>query len=600
LLSAELERVVRERDAYKQRAEWFEAQLERIRYEQKTPREKVDHRQIQLVFEPFLADLLGPDVAPDEEGESEPDEKDPEKKKKRKVTKHGRRNLAASEMEHLPTQTIVLEPVPLPEGAVRAMSEVSWRLGFQKARWIRLKIIRPMFAIPPTQASVSEYTKASFFDTDGSLLATATDLPSASASPGTAEAVPAEAKKSEEKPTEEASRPIGTASAGLQEAFGKTDKPIQTFEDLARRTLLIAPMPTELIPRGLPSVDLLAHLLFSKFALHLPFHRLERHFTLQGMSLTRGTMCGWTSAAHEMAKLVVEAMENDARDNAHVILTDATGVLVQDNEKCRKGHFWVYVADRQHVIFRFSSIHSKEEPKAFFKAFKGVVVSDAAAVFNALFGEESGPGEANCWSHARRYFFKAIESEHKEEALVGVGFCNQLFEWERQWKKEPPSTRQALRQKHSAPLLERMQTWMEAQRARSEVEIPVGSRLRKALNYLENQWSGLCKFVEDGHVPIHNNDSERQLRRLAVGRKNWMFVYDEETAPWTGTFVTLLASCELHGLEGEQYLRELFRVLPWWPKKRLLELSPAKWRETRKKLVEAELAMPLGPLTVPK
>ena len=85
-----------------------------------------------------------------------------------------------------------------------------------------------------------------------------------------------------------------------------------------------------------------------------------------------------------------------------------------------------------------------------------------------------------------------------------------------------------LRQEFSGPLLAKMTTWMEPQRGR--LEVADGSRLRKALNHAHNQWEGLTHFVNDGRVPIHNNDSERQLRRLAVGRKNWLFVYDEATA----------------------------------------------------------------------
>ncbi|RYZ67866.1 MAG: IS66 family transposase [Proteobacteria bacterium] len=554
--AAQRDRAVVERDQFKQRVGWLEAQLERVRFGERTPREHVDTRQTQLAFESFFADLVGPTPGSDAEAGSD----EPRKKKKPAVTPHGRRDLA-TDLSHLPVQVVELLPHPLPEGAIKAVTETSWRLGFQRARWIRLKIVRPGFLVTPEQAAACDGTIATFTDTDGQVLVQVTEPPSA---------------------------PVVATLAPSQP---------RTFEEMTEQTLLLAPVPAEVVPRGLPSPELLAHLLHSKFTLHLPFHRLEQQCTRDGVPLTRGTMTGWLEAFHELGRHIVDAMEADARTNAQVILTDATGVLVQDNDRCKKGHFWVYVADRTHVLFRFSATHSSAEPKAFFNGFGGAIVSDAAAVFNALFEGEDGPEEANCWSHARRYFFKALDSEHRKEALVGIGFSNQLFTWERQWKTEPPIKRTALRQQWSGPLLAKMRTWIDEQRAR--LDVADGSRLRKALNYAHNQWDGLTHFVTDGRVPIHNNDSERQLRRIAVGRKNWLFVGDESTAPWTATAVTLLASCELHGLDGEAYLRDLCRVLPVWPKARMLELAPVQWRATRARLVEAELTMPLGPITVP-
>jgi hypothetical protein len=280
-----------------------------------------------------------------------------------------------------------------------------------------------------------------------------------------------------------------------------------------------------------------------------------------------------------------------------VIATDATGVLVQANEKCKKGHFWVYVADRDHVIFRYSAQHSNAEPKAYFQGFRGTVLSDASNVYDVLFGLPDSPGEANCWSHARRYFYKALDSDNHEEALIGVGFCNELFDLERQWKKLPPQKRIEMRKQRAGPVIEMLRRWKDEQL--ESPRVAEGSRLRKALNYLTNQWPALCTFLENGRVPIHNNESERQLRSLVVGRANWLFVGSDETAPWTCTFVSLVASCQLHGIDPEGYLRDLFRVLPVWPKNRMLELAPKYWRATRERLDEAHLALPLGPLTVP-
>lgn len=581
-LAHERDQLAHERDQYKSRAEWLETQLERLRYDAKTPREHVDPRQIQLVFEPFAQALLGTQAtadAPDGSDEgaaTAPDPDDPHgNKKKRKVTPHGRRVLP----EHLPVETIVLTPCPLSDQAVQIATEVSYRLGYRRGGYYRLRVLRPIYAASKEEAATSTEVNAVLIDSSTPAVAATASGPEAA----TATAAP---------PPREPAAPdavVAPMPIAARDA---------TADDVMRSTTIVyAPAPDEMIPRGLPTIDLLAHVLVGKFADKLPYHRQEGIFAREGVPITRAVMCGWTQAAHALAHHVVDAMEQDARAHAHVIATDATGVLVQANDKCKKGHFWVYVADRDHVIFRYSAHHTSAEPKAHFKGFRGTVLSDASNVYDVLFGLPDSPGEANCWSHARRYFYKAIDSENREEALIGIGFCNELFELERQWKKLPPDKRLEMRRQRAGPVLEMLNRWKDEQLASPRVA--EGSRLRKALNYLTNQWPALCTFLENGRVPIHNNESERQLRSLVVGRANWLFVGSDETAPWTCTFVSLIASCALHGIDPEGYLRDLFRVLPVWPKNRMLELAPKYWRATRERLNQAQLALPLGPLTVP-
>jgi hypothetical protein len=289
-------------------------------------------------------------------------------------------------------------------------------------------------------------------------------------------------------------------------------------------------------------------------------------------------------------------MLNEAMTSAHFIGTDATGVLVQANERCKKGHFWVLVADQDHVLYRYSKRHSSDEPKAFFKGFRGTIVADASNVYDALFRLPEGPNEAGCNAHARRYFYKALSS-NRDRALVGVGFFNRIFELEREWAKLPPQKRLVLRQERSAPVTEALRCWRDEQLASSAVAD--GTPIRRALNYLFNHWDALTRFLRDGKIPISNNRSELELRRLVIGRANWLFCGSDDTAPQTCTFVSLVASCELHKLDPEAYLRDLFRVLPIWPRNRVLELAPKYWTRTRARLDSAELALPLGPITVP-
>jgi transposase len=351
-----------------------------------------------------------------------------------------------------------------------------------------------------------------------------------------------------------------------------------------------------MIPRGLPTSDLLAHLITQKFADKNPFNRQEGIYAREGVHLPRGNMCRWAELAHPSCKRVVDAMCAEALATAPYICTDATGILVQANERCKRGHFWVFVAGREHVFFRYTKTHTSKEPLAFFKGYSGTIVADASNVYDALFRDPEGPDEGGCNAHARRYFYKALGSD-KARALVGIGFYNALFELEREWIKLPPSRRLALRQERGAPLMERLRVWRDEELGKPDVAD--GSPIRRALMYTRNHWEPLTRFLNDGKIPAHNNWSELELRRLVIGRANWLFVGSDESAEWTCTYVSLIASCALHKLDPEAYLGDLFRVLPSWPQTRMIELAPRYWAETRARLDPFELAMPLGPITVP-
>jgi hypothetical protein len=561
-MRAENAALAAERDQYKDLATFLQRELDRLRDRQKTPREFVDPDQIQLAFDALSEQLLAK-IPPNDRPGSPHDRKRPE----RKITPHGRSLLP----EHLAVKTLLIAPSVIPPGAVRIGEEVTWRLGFQPAEYYRLKLVRPVLVVPTTDAAVADDARVSLHEGD---VLDAPQPPSA-------------------MPTE----------CSTNGAIADTSKCATLFErvkrgelSIAETTVVICSSLDEMIPRGLPTPDLLARVFTGKFADKLPFNRQEALFARAGVRISRATMCGWAERCHDLARLVVEAMIDDAREHAHYISTDATGVLVQANEKCRNGHFWVLVAERDHVVFRYSKRHSSEEPKKFLKGFRGIVVADASNVFDALFGLADGPTESGCFSHARRYFYKAIASD-RERALIGVGFANKLFEIEREIAKLPPDKRLAIRQQRAGPIVDALREWRDQMLARSDVH--EGTPLRRALGYLRNHWDALTRFLHDGKIPIHNNRSELELRRLVVGRANWLFVGSDDSAEWTCTFVSLVASCEINGLDPQAYLRDLFRVLPMWPKNRLLELAPKYWRATRDRLDLAELEMPLGPITIP-
>jgi transposase len=334
-----------------------------------------------------------------------------------------------------------------------------------------------------------------------------------------------------------------------------------------------APPPELPIERGLAGPGLLAETIVKRWEDHLPLHRMERIYGRDGLPLARSTICGWHAELANLAKPLIDAMWDDAF-KAPYLCTDATGVLVQARERCHTGHFWVVAAPEMHVLFGYSQKHDSAAIDSLLSGYKGYLVADAHAVFDHLY-KTPDIVECGCWAHCRRYYFKALSSD-PERARHALALIQELFQIERAISRAPPEERKRRRQAESKPILDKFFAWCDEQAPFLLDETPIA----KAVGYARNQRDALMRFLEDGRLPIHNNFSERQLRREAIGRRNWLFLGTDEAGEVNATFVSLLASCRLHEIEPWGYLRDLLCLLPSWPKKRVLELAPAYWKKT--------------------
>lgn len=342
-------------------------------------------------------------------------------------------------------------------------------------------------------------------------------------------------------------------------------------------TKVMTALPIDLpIERGLAGPGLLADTIVRRWGDHLPTNRLEKIYAREGVHLARSTICGWHDRLAELVRPLIDAMWADAMASPY-LCTDATGVLVQASERCRRSHFWVVVAPERHVLFRFTPKHNKDAVQGILGQYSGYLVADAHSVYDHLYAS-GNVAEVACWAHTRRYFFKTISSE-PERAREALALIGQLFRIERDLVGKTSKQRKRIRQAKSKPIVESFFRWCENQATRALDDTP----LAKGLGYTLNQRSALMRFLDDGRLPLDNNISERELRREAVGRKNWLFVGNDDAGEINATFVTLIASCQLHGIEPWAYLRDLLCVLPRWPHSRVLELAPLYWRETLEK-----------------
>ena len=373
-------------------------------------------------------------------------------------------------------------------------------------------------------------------------------------------------------------------------------------------TAVTVPSPVTLFPRGLLHTSTVAHLRVAKFGLGVPHYRLERDLADQGVPLDRGTMCRYMEqAGNTLGATIVHAMWADAVANAQVISTDATGALVQPTkgakdgraEACKKGHFFTAVVDCDAVLFAYVEHHSSDRVKALFEGFRGYLQADASNVYDVLergrpADTEEGVTLVGCFAHLRRYFFEAAICRYPV-GLQGLMRIRAIYAADEAVGRAPTAERQALREQHVRPLVTSFFDW--ARGAQQNVQ---GRNLAtKALGYAANQATELLRVLDDVALPLDNTRSERELRKIVVGRKAWMFYGSDTHAEAAAAIFSVIASCRLHRLDPFTYLDEILRVLPYWPRHRYLELAPKHWQPTRARLRPEELAAPLSSFEIP-
>lgn len=357
-----------------------------------------------------------------------------------------------------------------------------------------------------------------------------------------------------------------------------------------------AHVPIAVINKGLPGPGLLAQIVASKYADHLPLHRLERIMARHGAELSRKTMCDWMAHVARLFNPVVELMAALVRESKG-LHTDATKMPYLDptvKGKSLSGQMWVYVGDRDHAfdVFDFCPDHSAKAIDAFLKdnGYRGYLNADALNIYDHLFKSDSIL-EVGCWAHARRKFYDAKESDPR--AHVALSYIRQLYAIEAEARERievgklegsaADEIRKNLRQEKSLTVLKTLKTWLEAEQPNALPKSLFGL----AIAYTLRHWQALERYTTDGFLDIDNNIAERTLRHIAVGRKNWLFAGSAHGAKTAATLFTITCSCHRHGIDAFAYVRDLLERLahePNPPPEQLRDWLPDRWKPPPKEL----------------
>jgi transposase len=349
-------------------------------------------------------------------------------------------------------------------------------------------------------------------------------------------------------------------------------------------TFATAAKPAQPLGRGLPGPGLLAHVIVSKYADHLPLYRLEHIFSRQGVPLSRQTLCGWLAASAALLRPLYQVLVEEVLQ-AWVVGTDDTPVPVQEDGRgqTRQGRVWVYLGDAFHpyVVYAYTPNREQAGPQRFLANYLGYLQADAYAGYDALYAT-GRIVEVGCWAHARRKFYEA-QGTDPERSLYALGVIRQLYGVERQADAEIERGRLSreegwwlrlrLRQEQALPLLTRLCQWLHEQRERVLPKSPIG----EAIGYACKLWPALMRYATQGYLAIDNNAAERALRAIAVGRKNYLFFGSDGGGETAAVLYSFVQSCKRLGIEPWRYLREVLEHVPSCAAERLADWLPDRW-----------------------
>jgi transposase len=353
------------------------------------------------------------------------------------------------------------------------------------------------------------------------------------------------------------------------------------------------PAPSHPIVRGRAGSKLLAHILFAKYGLHLPLHRQSEVYQREGIDLDVSTLADWVGASAATLMPLVHAIRCHvfAAERIHA---DDTTVPVLAKGKTRTGRLWTYVRDDRPfagpdppaAVFFYSPDRGGEHPEQHLAGYAGLMQADAYAGFGRLYEAKRKGGpiiEAACWAHSRRKFFDLARLTKAPVAAEAVKRIDVLFAVEREINGLAPQERLRVRQERSRPLIVELEAWLREQRAK----LSRNNDTTKAINYCLSRWDAFTRFLDDGRLCMSNNAAERELRAVAIGRRNWTFAGSDEGGRRAAAIYTLIATAKLNAFDPQVWLADVLARINDHAIQRLAELLPWNWRKPMPSHIEA-------------
>lgn len=343
-------------------------------------------------------------------------------------------------------------------------------------------------------------------------------------------------------------------------------------------TVKTATKPPRPIEKSTAGASLLAHVIVSKVADHLPVHRQAKMLRRFGVEIADQTMCGWMRQSAELLAPLYQQLKHFVLASK-VVGTDDTPVKVLDRmlPHTRRGRFWPYVGDRGHpaVVYDYTPTRERAGPEQFLKSYRGYLQADAYAAYDSFFIDPArGLVEVGCWAHARRHAYNARENEPTRMGAV-LAYVAQLYALEKRARRcgIHGEALRLLREQTSRPVLEQLHTYL----LKIKDELLPKSEAGQAVAYMLKNWAALTRYLDDGDLPIDNNHTERSLRGVAVGRNNWTFLGSDRGGRTMAVLRSFVSSCELVKVDPFDWFRDVLSRIATHSIQQLDELLPHRW-----------------------
>jgi transposase len=345
----------------------------------------------------------------------------------------------------------------------------------------------------------------------------------------------------------------------------------------ACETLIQAPVPAQVIDKGIPTAGLLAQVLVAKFADHLPLYRQTSIFDRAGLAIPSSTLGAWVGICGVRLQPLIDALRAEILQQ-DVLQADETPVpmLSPGKKKTHRAYLWAYApprfAELQAVVYDFQESRAGAHARNFLGEWCGSLVCDDYSGYKASF--QQGITEIGCLAHARRKLFDLHANNQSQIAEHGLKFFTALYEIERDMADLKPDQRREMRQVRAQPVADALHVWLVDQRR----WVPEGSAIAKALDYSLKRWDALVRYLDDGHLPIDNNWCENQIRPWATGRKNWLFAGSLRAGQRAAAIMSLIQSAKLNGHDPYAYLKDVLMRLPTHKASEIGVLLPHRWQ----------------------
>jgi transposase len=351
-------------------------------------------------------------------------------------------------------------------------------------------------------------------------------------------------------------------------------------------TIVSAPVPPAIIEGGKLGDMLIVESLCDKYIEHQPLERQCTRFARAGVDIAPQTLGRSVAAALDLLRPISSLIEEQTRSPG-LLGTDATAIPILDpnaTDGIRNGAMWCWTNACWVTFFYARSADSESVRRFLGDNLVRIVQCDGTSVTSFL--ERAGGARPGCWSHGRRRLVDAARAGD-QLALEGLCIIARLFAIERSSALEGDGAeqRRIRRQEQSRPVLDDLRAWVDEHRGSVPPKTPLG----KALGYLHKQWHRLLLFLDDGNLELTNNRRERELRRLVLGRRNWLFAWLDEGGERTASILTIIATCIAHDVNPRAYLHLVTKlIVQGWPQAKLRDLLPDQMLATYPELATGE------------